>query len=204
MYCVGCGEDISFDLALINAFGCVVHGVDPTPRSVEFVRKETANEARYQLHEIALWKETGELAFFEPLDSEHVSYSLTNLQNTSHSIKVPTQRLSELMSSLKHDKVSLLKLDVEGAETVIIDTLLEDDIQVDVLCVEFDELFYPTAERLASIKQTVSDLINAGYELFWIESSNFTFVRPLDNIANKAYQVVSITLDLNTKISGIS
>ncbi len=176
-YCVGCGEDISFDLALIDRFGCVVHGVDPTPRSIDFVRKETANESRYQLHEIALWSETGELEFFEPLDSSHVSYSLTNLQNTTQSIKVPTQRLSELMASLKHDKISLLKLDVEGAETVIIDTVLEDDIDVDVLCVEFDEFLYPTVARLAGIKATVQKLTDAGYTLFWIESSNFTFVK---------------------------
>ena len=37
-YLVGTGEDISFDLALIDRFGCTVHAFDPVPSAQEFVR----------------------------------------------------------------------------------------------------------------------------------------------------------------------
>ena len=36
-YCVGVGEDITFDLGLIDRFGCEVYAFDPTPRSIAFV-----------------------------------------------------------------------------------------------------------------------------------------------------------------------
>jgi hypothetical protein len=38
-YTVGVGEDISFDLALVNTYGCKVFAFDPTPIAVEFMRK---------------------------------------------------------------------------------------------------------------------------------------------------------------------
>lgn len=176
-YCVGCGEDISFDVALINQYACAVDGIDPTPKAVEFVKRETQNQPLYRLHEVALWSEAGSMKFFTPADSSHVSHSLTNLQETSDYIEVDTVRLSALMKDNGHKELTLLKLDVEGAENTIVSTLLEDKISCDILCIEFDELLYPTTERLTQISQTIRALFSAGYQLFWVESSNFTFVR---------------------------
>jgi len=39
IYSIGIGEDISFDNELIDLFDCTIYGFDPTPKSVEFVRK---------------------------------------------------------------------------------------------------------------------------------------------------------------------
>ena len=36
-YCGGVGEDITFDLGLIERYGCTVHAFDPTPRAISFV-----------------------------------------------------------------------------------------------------------------------------------------------------------------------
>ena len=36
-YCVGVGEDISFDLGLIRQFRCQIYAFDPTPRAKAFV-----------------------------------------------------------------------------------------------------------------------------------------------------------------------
>ena len=33
-YAVGCGQDVSFDLGLIQRYGCDVHAFDPTPRGI--------------------------------------------------------------------------------------------------------------------------------------------------------------------------
>ena len=40
---MGCGEDISFDLGLIEMFDCDVYGFDPTPKSIDFVNKVAGN-----------------------------------------------------------------------------------------------------------------------------------------------------------------
>src|SRR5262245_45261334 len=41
VYSVGVGEDISFDLALIERFGLQVHAFDPTPKSVRWVKQQS-------------------------------------------------------------------------------------------------------------------------------------------------------------------
>lgn len=175
-YCVGCGEDISFDLELIRRYKCVVYGFDPTPRSVEFVRRVTADIPTYHFAGVGIWDCDGTVKFFAPRDGSHVSHSITNLQNTDSYIEVPTRRLREVLRENGHPRLSLLKLDIEGAESTVIRTILEDAIPIDILLVEFDELGFPTTERIAQIKDSIHCLFRRGYELFNISGSNFTFV----------------------------
>ena len=174
-YCIGCGLDISFDLAIIEKYGCAVHAFDPTPRSVEYVKRVTANVPKFTLHEVAIWEGPGTVKFYLP--PKGVSHSITNLEGTDKFIEVPADRLKNLHARLGHGAVALLKMDIEGAEHTVIRTVLEDRMPVEVLCVEFDELAHATPERLASIRKTIAALREAGYDYFWIEGSNFTFRR---------------------------
>ena len=54
-YCVGCGEDITFDLGLISTFGCHVHGFDTTPRAIAYVREVVGEHSKYHFFDIGLW-----------------------------------------------------------------------------------------------------------------------------------------------------
>lgn len=175
-YCVGCGEDISFDLELINRYSCSVYGFDPTPRSVEFVRRATAGIPSYRFADVGIWDRDGTVKFFAPRDHSHVSHSITNLQGTDSYIEVPTRRLREVLRENGHPRLALLKLDIEGAEGTVIRSLLEDAISIDILLVEFDELGFPTPERIGQIKDSIRSLFKHGYQLFNISRSNFTFV----------------------------
>jgi FkbM family methyltransferase len=175
-YCVGCGEDISFDLELIRRYSCIVHAFDPTPRSIEFVRKAAVGIPAYRFAGIGIWDRDGTVKFFTPRDSRHVSHSITNLQGTESYIEVPTRRLREILRQNGHRRLTLLKLDIEGAENTVIRTILEDRITVDILLVEFDELGFPTPERIAQIRDSVRALLRHGYELFDISHTNFTFI----------------------------
>jgi FkbM family methyltransferase len=175
-YCVGCGEDISFDLELIRQYSCTVYAFDPTPRSIEFVRKSAAGIAGYRFADVGIWDRHGTVKFFVPRDSSHVSHSITNLQGTDSYIEVPTRRLREVLCENGHRHLTLLKLDIEGAENTVIRTILEDAIPIDILLVEFDELGFPTPERIAQIKTSIDALLLQGYELFNIAHTNFTFV----------------------------
>jgi FkbM family methyltransferase len=176
-YCVGCGEDISFDLALAQKYSCEVFGFDPTPRSIAYVRKTTAGIQNYHFEDIGVWDREGVAKFFAPRDGRHVSHSITNLQNTRDYIEVRTLRLKQVLERNGHEKLSLLKLDIEGAENAVIRTIVEDNLTIDTLCIEFDELGFPTLERIKNIRASIDGLFACGYRIFWVEGSNFTFVR---------------------------
>jgi FkbM family methyltransferase len=85
---------------------------------------------------VGLWSGSGELQFFEPKDSNHVSHSILNLQKTQKYFIGDVTKLSDLMIELNHDHLDLLKIDIEGAEYEVIKSIILDKIQIKVICVE--------------------------------------------------------------------
>jgi FkbM family methyltransferase len=132
VYSGGVGEDLSFDLALIERLGCTVCAFDPTPRAIAFAARVSSPNLRF--HPYALWSEDTVLPFFAPAAETHVSHSLVNLQRTDTSIEVRCRSLPSLMRELGHDRIDLLKLDVEGAEYEVLGSLT--GIRPRVVCVE--------------------------------------------------------------------
>lgn len=170
-WCAGVGEDITFDLAIIQRFGCHAWGIDPTPRAVRHVEIHAAHEPCYHFIPVGLWSEDTTMRFFAPRDPSHVSHSILNLQQTGEGFDAPCRSIASLMKDLNHRHLDLLKLDVEGAEYVVLESLYRDEIRPRILCVEFDQPS-PLRNVLAASRR----LIAGGYKLVAIDGWNFTFV----------------------------
>ncbi len=170
-WCVGVGEDITFDLALIDRFGCQVWGMDPTPRAIRHIETHAKNQADYHFLPIGIWSSDTTQRFYEPKNPDHVSHSIVNLQQTHGGFDAECRSVRSLMAELGHDHIDLLKLDIEGAEYVVLDSLAQYNIRPLVLCVEFDQPA-PIRKVLTASRQ----LLNQGYELVSIDNWNFTFV----------------------------
>lgn len=170
-YCAGVGEDITFDLALIERFGCVVQAFDPTPRSQTYVIEHVAHEPRFVFHPYGLWSVDTVLKFYSPKNPEHVSHSALNLQKTNTYFEAPVKSLPTVMAELGHQSLDLLKIDIEGAEYEVLDSLLSSDIRPSILCVEFDQPV-PVIKPV----DMVNTLVAAGYEPVVRDGWNVTFV----------------------------
>lgn len=170
-YCAGVGEDISFDLALIERFGCVVQAFDPTPRSQIYVNEHVANEPRFVFHPYGLWSEDTVLKFYAPKNPDHVSHSAVNLQDTDTYFEAPVKSLSTVMAELGHQSLDLLKIDIEGAEYEVLNSLLSSTIRPSILCVEFDQ-----PVPLSKPVEMVNLLAAAGYAPVVRDGWNVTFV----------------------------
>ena len=199
-YGVGAGEDISFEIDLINHYGCHIHCFDPTPRAlrhVEQLRRNTVNGLptfinnsinsyynidmggleRLHFHAFGLWSQDRTMRFYAPENPAHVSHSIVNLQRTNEYFEADCRTLRTVMQTLGHTDLTLLKLDVEGAEYEVLGSILESDIRPAVLCIEFDEGYRPLDDGyLSRIQNMVSRVKAQGYRLTYIDRWNTTFI----------------------------
>ena len=194
-YLAGAGEDISFDTALARRIGCPVWIFDPTPRSQQHFDKvmeaaktnqpfyvytnepydiDASSALLLRFIPVGLWKDAGTLKFFAPKDATHVSHSISNLQNTDHYFEARVHRLKHIMQEQGHPRLDLLKLDIEGAEFEVLDTILEDRINITILCVEF----HPDQDgSTARIQSALDKLAAGGFKVIARDEMDFTFLK---------------------------
>jgi FkbM family methyltransferase len=171
-YCAGAGEDISFDLEL-HRRGMHVVTIDPTPRAIAHVRRVDPGDERFRFVPVGLWDGPGELRFHPPADAG-VSHSVVNLQRTaaSEGFTARVDSLASIMAAQGHERIDLLKLDIEGAESTVLPNLLQDGPFPPAVCFEYDQ---PQSSRaLLGLFRTFR---RRGYRLVRRERWNFTLSR---------------------------
>lgn len=156
IYSCGLGEDASFDIELVENHGCKIHIFDPTPLAVKFFKKNLSSFANLHFNKFGIWSEDGTQRFYLPSkDNRDISCSITNLQGTKDYFNEKVKRLSTIMKMLKHDRIDVLKMDIEGAEMRVIPDMIESGIRPAIICIEL----HRGAEYLKPIIE------NAGYKI---------------------------------------
>lgn len=165
VYSFGIGEDVTLDLDIIKHHGCNVYGFDPTPKSIQWVQKQKL-PANFIFLPYGLGSTTGMVDFYLPKNPDHVSGSLVVQKNVSELEKVSVQlkNIKDVTIELGHSKIDVLKIDIEGAEYDVIDSILQSGVQIDQMLIEIHERFFEDG------KQKTIDLIKkmnaSGYEIF--------------------------------------
>jgi FkbM family methyltransferase len=177
VYSIGIGEDISFDLELIKKYGCHVFAFDPTPRSIQWLKAQNLPQ-QYSYFELGLANYNGEATFYPPENLEHISHTILNRPETqSRAITVFVQTLHTIMQKMEHNKIDLLKMDIEGAEYDVIENILLTNLNIQQILVEF-HYFPPNVSLLCTMKSTLR-LLSKGYSLFALSPSGdeYSFIK---------------------------
>jgi FkbM family methyltransferase len=179
VYSFGAGEDVSFELELVRQFGVRLHAFDPTPRSIEWLRNQALPE-KFHFYAYGLAEHDGTCKFFPPHNPAHVSHSLVDRKTTGAAIEVPVRRLASIMRALGHQRIDLLKMDVEGAEYGVIGDMLDAGIAVGQLLVEFHHRWPELG--IEKTEASIRALNRAGYSVFSISASGeeYSFLRAAD------------------------
>jgi hypothetical protein len=203
----GVGEDISFDVELISRHNAKAILFDPTPRAITHIaevsrRYGLPNQNEYSdtgkqdasnynlisvnagnlvLHAFALLEEAKLVKFFEPPLSDHVSYSIQNIQNHFKSlgahIEVEAIGPKEVLGLISLMDIEVLKLDIEGSEFAFLDSCFRKEIYPAQILVEIDELHFPSF-RSRKIARKLFRLFNKNnYSLVYRDGYNFTYLR---------------------------
>jgi FkbM family methyltransferase len=169
VYSVGIGTDISFDLALIERFGVAVHAFDPTPGSIAWLAAQPL-PARFTWHQVGLAAYDGQATFFPPENPEWISHTmLARTAARGKAIQVEVRRVSSLMRDLGHERLDVLKMDIEGAEYDVVDDILASGVDIGQLLIEFHHRFSDVG--IERTRQAVATLNAAGYRIFFTSDS---------------------------------
>ena len=168
----GLGEDISFDFVLADQYKSIVHGFDPTPRSIAWVKSQELPNS-FKLHEYGLADFNGSIEFYPPENPDHISYTTVNrpasASSSTDSINVPVKTITTIMNDLQLKRIDILKMDIEGSEYGVLNDLLVTDIRPQQLLVEFHHRFPEIG--MAKTKNIIYQLRNEGYRIFSISEN---------------------------------
>ncbi len=137
--CFGVGSDISFETALAETAGCTVWCFDPTPGGIRHATSVAAERSDIRFMPWGVGGRDEIVTFYGPRDDEPGSLSEANLRGGGAKAQGQLHRLDTILTKLGKSRIDLLKLDIEGSEYDAIDIMLSCGVEVDQLCVEFDQ-----------------------------------------------------------------
>jgi FkbM family methyltransferase len=170
VYSFGIGEDISFDREMIKMHNCQVFGFDPTPKSIDWIKKEQL-PSNFSFLEYGIDTKTGFANFNLPKNQDFVSGSIIPHKNVDEKnmVSVPMKSFHDITKELGHTHIDVLKMDIEGSEYHVIESILSSTVQIDQILIELHERFFEDG-KLRN-QRLLQSFKNHGYEIFAVSDS---------------------------------
>ncbi len=166
VYSLGIGEDISFDLSLIERFGVDVQAFDPTPKVKKWLAAQSLPR-QFHFREVGIAGHDGEETFYLPPRENWVSHSVMQARQYGRaSLRFPVMRLSTAMQLLGHRRIDVLKMDIEGAEYAVIEEIVGERIPLKQLLVEFHHRLSSVGTRKTRL--ALAQLENYGMKISYV------------------------------------
>ncbi len=167
VYSFGVGQDVTFDLALIELVGCEINAFDPTPFSTQWIERQQL-PARFKFHKLGVAATDGTVDFHYPDDDASVSFSQRpeSASATLRTVSCPVSAVSTIMRQLGHDRIDLAKFDIEGFEYEVVRSLVRDKVRPLFIMIEFHHGVYGITKSMT--RQSAQELLSYGYGIYWI------------------------------------
>lgn len=180
VYSLGVGDEIDFDRLIIDKYGVEIFAFDPTPNSVSMLEAGDLPD-RFHFHPWAVTASDGTLKFYPRLKKDgtksDVMFTMIPEPETEDDvIEVPAYSLDTITSKLNHERIDLLKMDIEGAEYEVLDGLIDSPVLPTQLLVEFHHRFvedglsrtYDLVERLRQVGYKIVAISEIGREISFL------------------------------------
>lgn len=199
VYCVGVGEDISFDLLLFDKYKSNIVLIDPTYRAKVYYEKVVKyfndgqysdefnktylkdfhfkpNFKKFTFIDKGLWNTETQLKFYKQSNPNYVSQSFIENMYTDVYDVVYTTTLKKVMNELGHKHIDLIKMDIEGSEITVINDMLDNNIFPKYLLVEFD-LKDKGKDNNGLTEKIIKKLETYGYHILDRDRANVSFIK---------------------------
>lgn len=177
----GCSYEAELSKYMIEKYGVLAYGVDPTRKHSAALRKfESDSNGKFFYKQVAVGSTDTNLTFYESLDNESgsmLSNHVNVISDRTTSYDVRCISLPSLLKEFKIDKIDLLKLDLEGAEYELIENIVKSDLKnISQLFIEFH---HHAIEKFnyKSTTACVNRIENFGYKSYTTDDHNYLFIR---------------------------
>jgi len=173
VYSLGVGDSVEFDLGVIERFGSTVYAFDPTPYAMEWVAGQTL-PGEFVFKPWAVAGADGSLRLYRRVSARGKRAKVmwtadAGAGDIEDHIDAPAYTVASIMQRLQHERVDLLKMDVEGAEYDVLDGLKDVGNLPKQVLVEFHHRFKSIGkQKTAAAIETLRAL---GYQIFWLSET---------------------------------
>ncbi|MGI9235489.1 MAG: FkbM family methyltransferase, partial [Woeseiaceae bacterium] len=173
VYSLGVGDSIDLDMDLIHHYSLTVHAFDPTPYSLEWVSGLELPD-NFKFHPWAAAGEDGSLRLFRRVNKRGKASDVmwtadSNAADESDFVDAPAYTIATIMQKLAHTHIDVLKIDVEGAEYEILDSLGDVANLPTQLLVEYHHRFPGIGKQRTA--DSIEKLKEFGYRIFAISET---------------------------------
>ncbi len=172
VYSCGVGTDISFDIKIMKQYkGAEIFAFDPTPISVKWIQNQRL-PGNFNFSPIGISNKNGVEKMYFPKNYS-VSYGIFNWDNGSKDeIMVEMQTLESIAGKHGHKYIDILKMDIEGSEFSVINSLDFSKLEFGQILIEFHERFLENGKEI--LDKTIAFLSENGYKCFAV-SDDFEY-----------------------------
>ena len=173
VYSGGVGHDISFEKELVRTHRCSVWLFDPSVTGRRTMEEAANRVPRIHFLPVGLSGTSGDMGFRPPSEPGEGSFTLALPGRVG--VRLPCRDLQSLMADFGHDRIDLLKLDIEGFEYGVLEQVIGARLDVRQICVEFHHQPAIAVGRWRKHRQVV-ELLRHGYSLMSRRGNDFTFL----------------------------
>lgn len=171
----GAGYDISFELDLIDQFGCQVILLDPSVPGITAVHAFPRLPEQLTFLEFGLAARSGNQMLYEPEDEP--DKRSWRISGEGKGTKYEFYSISDILRKFDKSKIDLLKIDIEGFEYEVLDQVLKDRVDIRQICVEFHQGSNYSNKTGWDRWRFIFRLLLAGYRLIHVRNRDYTFLR---------------------------
>ena len=147
--------------------------------------RQTGLPAQFEFFECGIAEKTGPVEFFLPKNANHVSGSLLKQDwiDERRTIRVEMKSWEDIVAALGHRRIDVLKMDIEGAEYLVLDGILDGPVSISQILIEFHDRLFPDGK--VRTREALRKMKGHGYEIFGVSGSGeeVSFIKA--NIASR-------------------
>ena len=176
VYSFGVGTSISFEEKISKRFNCKVFCYDPTSLAKNFMDKHEYDKDQIKFIDYGIWIEDKKIKFYNQNETNKLDTggSITNLfKNQSYDL-LQCYRLKTLMEQNNHERIDVLKLDIEGAAVQVLQDAINSNIQprqiiAEFECSEEEEINEDEFNKWSlELKNLLKQFRNMNYKIFYL------------------------------------